>query len=100
MSVQPTKLDRAVILIADDDDEVRKVIIEYLMVSGFKNFLEAKDGSEAYQMLNENRRIDLIISDWEMPNTTGLTLLRALRQHRVRNKTPFIMITSQQSKER
>lgn len=100
MANQPQKIDRAVILVADDDDEVRKVIIEYLMVSGFKNFIEARDGSEAYKVLNENRRIDLVISDWEMPNTTGLTLLRAVRQHRIRAKTPFIMITSQQSKER
>ncbi len=100
MAAQALKLDRTVILIADDDEEIRKVIIEYLTVSGFKNFLEAKDGSEAYKLLNDNRRIDLVISDWEMPNTTGLTLLRAVRQHRIRAKTPFIMITSQQSKER
>lgn len=95
------RIDRAVILVVDDDDEVRKVIIEYLTISGFKNFLEARDGTEAYAILNEPfRRVDLVISDWEMPRTTGITLLRALRQHRHRAKVPFIMITSQQSKER
>lgn len=95
------RIDRMVILIVDDDAEIRKIIIEYLTMSGFKNFLEANDGTEAYVLLNEAfRRIDLVISDWEMPRTSGITLLRALRQHRHRAKIPFIMITSQQSKER
>ena len=35
-----------------------------------------------------------------MPRTDGLTLLRAVRNHRYRSETPFIMVTSQQSQER
>jgi len=89
------------ILIVDDDEEVRNVIKNYLMHFGFSSFLEARDGAEAYRFLLDMRqRIDLIISDWEMPKTDGLTLLKAVRSNPKRAATPFIMVTSQQSQER
>lgn len=89
------------ILIVDDDIEVRNVIKNYLMHFGFSCFLEAKDGAEAYRfILDLRQRIDLIISDWEMPKTDGLTLLKAIRENSHRAHTPFIMVTSQQSQER
>jgi len=95
------KLERMNILVVDDDDVVRKIIIEHLTSFGFKHFLEAADGSEAYRFIVDPiQRIDLIISDWEMPRTDGLTFLRAVRQHKHRQDTPFIMVTSQQSQER
>jgi two-component system chemotaxis response regulator CheY len=94
-------IDRIQILIVDDDNEVRNVIKNYLIHFGFNSFLEAKDGSEAYRyILDMRQRIDLIISDWEMPKTDGLTLLKAVRCHKQRSETPFIMVTSQQSQER
>lgn len=94
-------IDRIQILIVDDDNEVRNVIKNYLIHFGFNSFLEAKDGSEAYRyILDMRQRIDLIISDWEMPKTDGLTLLKAVRRHNQRSETPFIMVTSQQSQER
>ena len=94
-------VDRIQILIVDDDTEVRNVIKNYLIHFGFNYFLEAKDGSEAYRyVLDMRQRIDLIISDWEMPKTDGLTLLKAVRRHHNRSHTPFIMVTSQQSQER
>ena len=101
MSLNRISIDRTQILIVDDDPEVRNVIKNYLMHFGFNLFLEAKDGSEAYRfVLDMRQRIDLIISDWEMPKTDGLTLLKAVRQHQHRSETPFIMVTSQQSQER
>jgi two-component system chemotaxis response regulator CheY len=68
---------------------------------GFKNFIEAKDGAEAFRYVQDPlQRLDLILCDWEMPRTDGLTLLRALRASKHRADCPFIMITSQQSQER
>ncbi len=93
--------ERMVILIVDDDVETRTVIKNYLMMFGFVNFIEAGDGAEAYgHVLDTIQRIDLIISDWEMPRTDGLALLKAVRSHRTRFATPFVMVTSQQSQER
>src|SRR4051812_10380710 len=95
------KLERMIVLVVDDDDIVRKVVIEHLTSFGFKHFLEARDGTEAFRFIvGQIQRIDLIISDWEMPRTDGLTFLRAVRSHKHRMETPFIMVTSQQSHER
>lgn len=95
------KLERMIVLVVDDDEVVRKIVIEHLTSFGFKNFLEARDGAEAFRfVVDQIQRIDLIISDWEMPRTDGLTFLRAVRAHKHRSETPFIMITSQQSQER
>lgn len=95
------KLQYMTILIVDDDSEVREIIKNYLIHFGFKSFLEAKDGAHAFRfVLDARQKIDLIISDWEMPNADGLTLLRAVRKHKTKSDTPFIMVTSQQSQER
>lgn len=95
------KLEHMVVLVVDDDEVVRKIMVEHLTSFGFKHFFEAADGTEAFKYIVDRiQRIDLIISDWEMPRTDGLTFLRAVRAHKHREDTPFIMVTSQQSHER
>lgn len=97
----PFKAEFLSVLVVDDDEVVRKIIIENLRVMGFAKFHEASDGTEAYKfVLDPLQNVDLIICDWEMPKTDGLTFLRAVRGHRLRSQTPFIMVTSQQSQER
>lgn len=94
-------IERMVVLIVDDDSEIRDIVKNYLMHFGFRSIIEAKDGSEAYRILLDDRqKIDLIISDWEMPRADGITLLKAVRSSTNRATTPFIMVTSQQSQER
>ena len=90
------------ILVVDDDYEVRSIIIENLKKFGFQKFIEASDGGEGFKcFLSAVPRIDLILCDWEMPNTNGMTFLKAVRESHMNNSTvPFIMITSQQSEER
>lgn len=95
------KLERLIVMVVDDDEVVRKIIVEHMQGFGFKNFIEAKDGAEAYRFIQDPiQRLDLILCDWEMPRTDGLTLLRALRANKSKADVPFIMITSQQSQER
>jgi len=97
----PLKAAHMVVLVVDDDPMVRKIIVDQLRTIGFEKFLEAGNGTEAHKfVLDTLQRIDLIICDWEMPKTDGLTLLRAVRSHRSHKDTPFIMVTSQQSQER
>ena len=89
------------ILVVDDDAMVKSILIEYLQSIGFKNILAAKKSSQALQILQDNKtRIDLIISDWEMPEVSGLTLLKSVRNNPARRNTPFILVTSQRSMER
>lgn len=93
------RLEDLVFLVADDDVSVRKTIIEYLISFGFTDIREANDGAEAMRLLGEEK-IDFIISDWEMPGVNGLDLLTQLRNDPRYKHIPFIMVTSQQSKER
>ena len=95
------KLNEMVILLVDDDEIIRNLISEYLRTFGFKNIILAKDGGEAFRHIADHvQRIDLIISDWNMPKTDGLTFLKALREQKHRVETPFIMVTAQSSNER
>lgn len=95
------KVGNLSVLVVDDDKMVREIIVQHLRAMGFVRFLEAANGSEAMKLLvDSTSRIDLILCDWEMPKTDGLTFLRAVRSSRLRNDIPFIMVTSQQSQER
>ena len=90
------KLDQIVILIVDDDDEIRKLMIEYLTHFGFRNFLQSKNGTEAYRLIaDETQQVDLIISDWEMPNLSGIDLLNAVRSNKEIPQAPFIFLTKE-----
>jgi two-component system, chemotaxis family, chemotaxis protein CheY len=92
---------RISILLVDDDAMVRSILTEYLAAMGFKNVRVAKDGDDALKLIKDTKfAIDLVISDWEMPEVTGLTLLKAVRSNSHRAETPFIMVTSQRSMER
>jgi two-component system, chemotaxis family, chemotaxis protein CheY len=89
------------ILLIDDDAMVRGILIEYLHSFGFKRVIDTKDPQKALKIIQDPKiQIALILSDWEMPGLTGLTLLRAVRNAPHRRHTKFIMITSQQSMER
>ena len=95
------KISHLCVLVVDDDKMIRDIIMQHLRAMGFVKIIEAADGSEAYkQLVDPTQRVDLILCDWEMPRTDGLTFLRAVRKNRMRAQTPFIMITSQQSQER
>lgn len=99
--INTVKISHLCVLVVDDDKMIRDIVIQHLRAMGFVKFLEASDGSDAYkQLVDPTQRVDLILCDWEMPRTDGLTFLRAVRKNRFRAHTPFIMITSQQSQER
>lgn len=92
--------ERLTVLVVDDDADIRDIIKNYLISYGFRLIIEAKDGTEAYRIiLSGNPKVDLIVSDWDMPRTDGLALLKAVRGHNSRSGTPFIMVTSQQQSQ-
>jgi two-component system chemotaxis response regulator CheY len=82
------------VLIVDDFATMRKVIRNLLKQSGYENIVEAEDGVMALSELKANR-IDFVISDWNMPNMTGLELLKAVRADGDLSKTPFLMVTAE-----
>lgn len=82
------------ILIVDDFATMRKVIRNLLKQLGYENIVEAEDGVAALRILR-SQKIDLVISDWNMPNMTGLELLKEVRADGELKATPFLMVTAE-----
>lgn len=86
------------ILIVDDFATMRKVIRNLLKQGGFENIVEAEDGVAALKVL-ESQKVDFIISDWNMPNMSGLELLKAVRGSDDLKELPFLMVTAEALKD-
>ncbi len=87
------------ILIVDDFATMRRILKNILKQLGFKNLVEADDGTTAWDLLTGGQAIDLIISDWNMPKMTGLELLKKVRADSRYTKTPFLMVTAEAQKQ-
>ena len=86
------------ILIADDSRVMRKIVIRTLRQAGFggHDIVEAATGNEAWD-LTYAEFPDLILSDWNMPELTGIDLLARLRG--AGSTVPFGFVTSEGSQE-
>jgi two-component system chemotaxis response regulator CheY len=86
------------ILIADDSKVMRQIVLRTMRQAGFghHDFVEAADGAEALDKVAAEAP-DLVLSDWNMPNKTGIELLRALRSSG--NAVPFGFVTSEGSED-
>ena len=94
MSISP---DMA-ILVVDDHHVMRKTIAYFLRQIGLKNLLFAEDGEVAWSVINE-KRVDLLLLDWNMPEMSGLTLLEKIRQSETYEKMPVVMVTAESGEE-
>lgn len=87
------------ILVVDDFDVVRSLLKNGLTDLGYQNIELAEDGNSALAVLEksqvEEQPIELIFSDWNMPNRSGLELLQACREHAKFSRIPFIMVTAE-----
>lgn len=84
------------ILIVDDMGTMRKLVTKACQALGFKNFTEAADGVKAWEALNSAQNpIGLVISDWNMPNCTGLDFLKRVRADGRYKKMPFLLVTAE-----
>jgi two-component system, chemotaxis family, chemotaxis protein CheY len=86
------------VLVVDDQQSMRGICKYILTQLGFTNVIEAKSGRDALGKL-EHQNVDLIISDWNMEDIDGLTLLRVIRKHPKTSNMPFIMATGRSDKE-
>lgn len=92
-------MDKSIkILIVDDFATMRKVIRNLLKQSGYENIVEAKDGVNALKIL-KSQKIDFVVSDWNMPNMSGLELLKAVRADEDLKALPFLMVTAEALQE-
>jgi two-component system chemotaxis response regulator CheY len=92
-------MDKSIkILVVDDFATMRKVIRNLLKQSGYENIVEAEDGVNALKIL-KSQKIDFIVSDWNMPNMSGLELLKAVRDDDDLKTLPFLMVTAEALQE-
>lgn len=86
------------VLLVEDDAFALRLAQTVLRNLGVANVAIARDGAEAIKVLDSRaNRADLIISDWNMPNVTGLDLLRHVRK--TWHNMPFIMLTGRATEE-
>ena len=81
------------ILVADDSASMRQLISFTLQGAGFQ-VIEALDGKDALKKIKENK-IDMVISDLNMPNFDGMELLKYLRDNDSFKSIPVVMLTTE-----
>ncbi len=86
------------VLVVDDFATMRRIVKGVLKQLGFNDIIEAEDGQLALKEL-QKEKVGLIVSDWNMPNMTGLDLLKAVRADANLKDTPFLMVTAEGQKE-
>lgn len=85
-------------LVVDDFSTMRRIVRNLLKELGFSNVQEAEDGVEALAKLRADQ-FDFVVSDWNMPNMTGIELLRAVRADAALKHLPVLMVTAEAKKE-
>lgn len=90
-------------LVVDDFATMRKVVKKVLVELGYSDISEAEDGKIALQLIqdaaNNGAPFQCIVSDWNMPNMTGLELLKACKADPKLKEIPFMLVTAESEKE-
>jgi len=86
------------VLVVDDFSTMRRILKNILKQIGYSDIEEAEDGNSALARLRQGG-FGLVVSDWNMPNMTGLDLLKAIRADNALNNMPVLMVTAEAKKE-
>ena len=86
------------ILVVDDFATMRRIVKNILKQLGYENIHEADDGASAVEVL-KREKIQFIISDWNMPQMSGIELLKTVRATEEWKDLPFLMVTAEGQKE-
>ena len=85
-------------LVVDDFSTMRRIVRNLLKELGFSNVYEAEDGVDALKKLRADT-FDFVVSDWNMPNMTGIELLIEIRKDEALKHLPVLMVTAEAKKE-
>ena len=86
------------ILIVDDSPTMRRILANTVQKAGYSNVQEAEDGKDALAKLMAGD-FELLMTDWNMPNMTGLELSKAVREDAKLKDIPILMVTTRNMKE-
>lgn len=81
-------------LVVDDFSTMRRIVRNLLKELGYTNVDEAEDGVQGLQKLRSDK-FDFVVSDWNMPNMDGLTMLQEIRKDPALSKLPVLMVTAE-----
>jgi len=85
-------------LVVDDFSTMRRIVRNLLKELGFANVQEAEDGIDALNKLR-GEDFDFVVSDWNMPNMTGIELLKTIRADAKLKHLPVLMVTAEAKRE-
>jgi two-component system chemotaxis response regulator CheY len=86
-------------LVVDDFSTMRKIVKNVLRQIDITNVTEAENGKQALEILKKEGDFELIVSDWIMPEMTGIEFLRACKDDESVKKIPFVMVTAEAQKD-
>jgi len=86
------------ILVVDDMSTMRRIIKTILNQLGYTNVEEAENGKQALAKLKKEK-YDFVITDWNMPEMDGLTLVKEIRADEELKNLPVLMVTAEAKKE-
>jgi two-component system, chemotaxis family, chemotaxis protein CheY len=85
-------------LVVDDSSTMRRIIKNTLLRLGYENILEGEDGVQGWNALNGNPDTGMLITDWNMPEMDGLSLVKKVRSDVRFADLPIIMVTTEGGK--
>ena len=86
-------------LVVDDFATMRKIVKNVLRQIDITNVTEAENGRQALEILKREGDFELIVSDWIMPEMTGIEFLRACKEDETIKNIPFVMVTAEAQKD-
>ncbi len=92
--IGPLNFEEMHLLLVEDSKTMRQIESAALSSIGFKDIIQASNGAEAVDILNQREDIDIVISDWNMPEKDGYELLEWIRADKRYADLPFLMATS------
>src|SRR6478752_849946 len=87
------------ILVVDDFASIRDFVCETLQRKGYDT-LGAANGNEAYQLLSDKPEVNLVLTDYNMPDCTGFELLKKIKSNPAVSHVPVIFLTTESSPEK
>ena len=85
-------------LVVDDSSTMRRIIINTLNKLGYQDVIEASNGREGIDRASAGP-IDVIITDWNMPEVSGIDFIRTIRAQEKTAKVPVLMVTTNAAKD-
>jgi two-component system chemotaxis response regulator CheY len=85
-------------LVVDDFSTMRRIVRNLLKELGFHNVEEAEDGVSALNKL-QSGRFEFVVTDWNMPNMSGIELLKNIRKDPNLKDLPVLMVTAEAKRE-